>query len=161
MTLAEAAAGSDVSSSRLLAALRRRPLLEGMSRQAWDALTQYGDVAGAERWATHTLALLNANAGVACLAALLRLRGSPATLAKVADHATDVCRHAGATAAIACIETWDRLRASELWSGFCRLAHEAPDCVGLAAANAATILQALGPGGLTDFIALGLKGVAQ
>ena len=124
-------------------------------------MTQHGDAAGAERWATNTLALLNANAGVTCLAALLRLRGSPATLAQVADHATDICRHAGATAAIACIETWDRLRAPELWSGFCRLAHEAPDCVGLAAANAATILQALGPDGLNDFVALGLKGAGR
>ena len=100
-------------------------------------MTLHGDAAGAERWARARLALLNANAGVACLAALLRLRGSPATLAEVADHATDICRHAGATAAIACIETWDRLRAPELWSGFRRLAREAPDCVALAAANAA------------------------
>ena len=161
MTLVEAAAGSQLSSSRLLAALQRRPTLEALSLQAWDAMTQHGDAAGAERWATNTLALLNANAGVTCLAALLRLRGSPATLAQVADHATDICRHAGATAAIACIETWDRLRAPELWSGFCRLAHEAPDCVGLAAANAATILQALGPDGLTDFVALGLKGAGR
>jgi nitric oxide reductase NorD protein len=161
MTLAETAAGSQLSSSRLLAALRRRPALEALALQAWDALTQHGDAAGAERWATNTLALLNANAGVSCIAALLRLRGSPATLAQVADHATDICRRAGATAAIACIETWDRLRAPELWSGFCRLAHEAPDCVGLAAANAATILQALGPGGLNDFVALGLKGAGR
>jgi nitric oxide reductase NorD protein len=161
MTLAEAAPGSQLSSARLLAALRRRPTLEASSLQAWDAMTQQGDAASAERWAMNTLALLNANAGVACIAALLRLHGSPATLAQVAEHATEICRHAGATAAIACIETWDRLRSAELWAGFCRLAHEAPECVGLAAANAATILQALGPDGLTDFVALGLKGAGR
>jgi nitric oxide reductase NorD protein len=115
MTLAEAAAGTQLSSARLLAALRRRPTLEALSLQAWDAMTQQGDAAGAERWATNTLALLNANAGVACLAALLRLRGSPAALAQVADHATDVCRHAGATAAIACIESWERLQGFAGW----------------------------------------------
>ncbi len=82
MTSAEATTDSDTASSRLLAALRRRPTLEALSRQAWDAITLYGDSAGAERWASSTLALLNANAGVACLAALLRLRDNPATLAR-------------------------------------------------------------------------------
>ncbi len=156
MMLAEATAGS-----QLLETLRRRPALQAPSRQAWDALTQCGDAAAAELWAKHVLALLHANAGVACMAALLRLRGDPATLAEVARHVTDICRHAGATAAIACIETWDRLRAPGLWLGFSRLAREAPDCVGLAAANASTILQALGPDGLADFVSLGLKGAGR
>jgi nitric oxide reductase NorD protein len=166
MTLSEAAvapqsSSSQLPSSRLLAALRRRPALEALSLQAWETLTDYGDAAGAELWATNVLSLLNANAGVACLAALLRLRDSPATLAEVAAHVTDICRDAGATAAITCIEAWDRLRVPGLWRGFRRLAHEAPDCVGLAAANAGTILQALGPDSLTDFIALGLKGAGR
>jgi nitric oxide reductase NorD protein len=156
MMLAEATAGS-----QLLEMLRRRPALQVLSRQAWDALTQRGDAAAAELWAKNVLALLHANAGVACMAALLRLRGDPATLADVARHVTDICRHAGATAAIACIEAWDRLRAPGLWPGLSRLAREAPDCVGLAAVNALTILQALGPNGLADFVSLGLKGAGR
>jgi nitric oxide reductase NorD protein len=152
---------SQLPSSCLLASLRRRPALEAPSQQAWDALTRQGDPASAERWAANVLALLNANAGVACLQVLLRLRGDPSMLADVAGHATDICRHSGATAAIACIETWDRLRVPDLWPAFRRLAHEAPDCVGMAAANAGTILQALGPDSLTDFVALGLKGAGR
>ncbi len=79
MTLTEAAA-----SSRLLDMLRRRPALDAVSRQAWDALVRQGDAAGAERWAENVLGLLHANAGTACMAAMLRLRGEPATLAEVA-----------------------------------------------------------------------------
>src|SRR3954452_18477203 len=149
MTLTEAAA-----SSRLLDMLRRRPALDAVSRQAWDALVRQGDTAGAERWAENVLGLLRANAGTACMAAMLRLTGEPATLAEVVLEVTEICRNAGATAAIACIETWDRLREPGLWSGFDRLAREAPDCVTLAAANAPAILQALGPDGLADFVSL-------
>ena len=72
------------------------------------------DAAAAELWAENVLALLHANAGVACVTALLRLRGDPTTLADVAKHVTEICRHAGATAAIACIDAWDRLRAPGL-----------------------------------------------
>jgi nitric oxide reductase NorD protein len=150
-----------VLSSRLLNLLGQRPALEKLSRQAWDALTTQGDTAGAERWAENVLALLHANAGVGCIAALLRLRDSPVALAEVAGHVTDICRNAGATAAIACIETWDRLRAPGLWPGLSRLAREAPDCVAPAATNAPAILQALGSDGLADFVSIGLKSAGR
>ncbi len=148
-------------SVQLLEALRRRQALREPSLRAWDALTIQDDAVAAERWAANVLALLNANAGVACMLALLRLRDTPGVLAEVALHVTDICRHAGATAAIACIDAWEPLRAPGLWSGFRRLAREAPDCVGLAAANAGAILRALGPDGLADFVSLGLKGAGR
>jgi nitric oxide reductase NorD protein len=167
MTLAEAGADAQLAKSPLsrpqlssvwlLDALGRRPALAAPSQQAWDALAQQNDAASAEHWAENVVALLNANAGAACIAALLRLRGTPATLAEVASTVTDICRHAGATATIACIDAWERRRAPGLLSALSRLAREAPDCVGLAAANAGTILNALGPDGLADFVALGLK----
>ena len=85
MTLAEATAGSQLSSSRLLVALRRRPALAGtvaagMGRA--DATRRCGGRGALGR--EHVWRCCNANAGVACLAALLRLRGRPATLAEVA-----------------------------------------------------------------------------
>ncbi|HEY4042561.1 MAG TPA: VWA domain-containing protein, partial [Rhodopila sp.] len=156
MRLAEAAA-----SSRLLDALRRRPALSALSQQAWQTLSEQNDPRGAERWARNVRALLEANAGVACIAALLRLRGDPATLAEVAGQVTDICRHAGAAAAIDCLEAWDRLRVAGLWAGFRRLARESPECVPPAAANAGMILQALGPDGLADFVSVGLKAAAR
>jgi len=150
-----------VASARLAAALQHRPDLEAAFRQAWDALIAQDDAAGGERWADAVLALLNANAGGACLTALLRLRGSAAALAEVAHHAADICRHAAATAAIACIDAWDRLRVPDLWPGLHRLAREADDCVAVAAGNADTIIQAVGGDGFADFVALGLKAAGR
>jgi hypothetical protein len=103
-------------------------------------------------------ALLQANAGAACLAAALRLRGTPAALADAVQGATVICRHAGATQAIACIDAWDRLREPELWSGMIRLAQDAPNCIASAATHAGTVLQAVGPDGFANFVALGLRG---
>jgi nitric oxide reductase NorD protein len=145
----------------VLAELRRRPALDTVALQAWDAMAAQHDPAQAERWADGVSALLHANAGVACLAALLRLRGAAAVLADAAHAVTEICRHAGATPAIACIDAWDRLRAPGLWSGLVHLAREAPDCVATAAANAGPILQAVGPDGFANFVALGLRGTGR
>jgi nitric oxide reductase NorD protein len=119
------------------------------------------DKAQADRWADGVHALLYANAGIACLAALLRLRGAAAELADAAHAVTDICRHAGATPAIACMDAWDRLRAPGLWSGWVHLAGEAPDCVATAAASAGSILQAVGSDGFAGFVALGLRGTGR
>ena len=145
----------------VLADLRRRPALDAVVRQAWDAMAAQHDPAQADRWADGVQSLLHANAGVACLAALLRLRGAAATLADAAHAVTDICRHAGATPAIACMDAWDRLRAPGLWSGLVHLAREAPDCVAAAAANAGPILQAVGSDGFANFVALGLRGAGR
>jgi Mg-chelatase subunit ChlD len=149
------------ASARLLSALQRRPPLDTLSREALDALATQGDTANAERWAEAVLALLHANAGVACLGAALRLRGEPATLADVVEHATSMCRHAGASAALLCLDMWSRLKTNAVWPGLARLAAEAPDCVAPAVANAGTILQAVGADGFSDFVALGLKSTGR
>ena len=149
------------ASTRLLSALAARPVLAGLSRQAWEAVAAQNDPAHAERWAAGVLALLHANAGTACLGAVLRLRGRPAALAELADHATTICRHAGAQAAIVCVEVWGRLHEPALWPGLSRLAREAPDCVAAAALHAATVLQAVGAEGYSDFVALGLKATGR
>lgn len=143
--------------ARLASALRARPGLQAAYRQAWERLLAQNDAAGRERWASGALALLHANAGAVCLTTLFRLQGEAATLADVAEHAADICRHAGAAAATACIEAWDRVRTPGLWPGFCRLAREAEDCVAAAAGHAATIVEAMGGDGFASFVALGLK----
>jgi len=154
-TLAPAGA---TASSRVAAALRRRPPLDATFRQAWADLTARSTEAHAERWAEGVLSLLHANAGPACLATLLRLRGDALALAEAARHATSICRHAGARGAIACIEAWDRQqRSSGLWPGFVRLAEEAPACVAMAAGNAGAIIRAGGAEGFAGFVAMGLK----
>jgi hypothetical protein len=145
---------ADTAASRLHAALRGRPA-EVPFRQAFAAVAAHGEPAVAERWADGVLAVLHANAGTACLTALLRLRGRPDELAEAAWHTAEICRHAGAAAAIAGIAAWDVLRVAELWPGLVRIAREAAGCVVPAAANAGTILQATG--GFADFVALGLK----
>ncbi len=146
---------------RLLAALRGRAGLDPLAQTAWGAVVAQGDAAGAARWADAVLALLHANAGAACLGAMLRLRGPAAALAEAAEHATDICRHAGAAPTIACLDTWDRLRVGGLWPGFCRLAREAPDVLAPATANAAAIVGAVGGEGFADFVALGLKAAGR
>ncbi|HQT79044.1 MAG TPA: hypothetical protein PLD10_18480, partial [Rhodopila sp.] len=153
---------ADVDTSPpVLAELARRPSLEALSRQAWAAIAAQDDPVNAWRWADGMRALLHANAGLACLAALLRLRGKPADLADAAHAATAICRHAGATQAIACIDAWDRLRAPGLWPGWTRLAHDAPDCIAAAAANAGAVLEAVGSDGFVNFVALGLHGAGR
>lgn len=144
--------------TELLAALADRPALLEPARQASDALAGQP---GAERWAAAVLALLHANAGAACLTALLRLRDEAAALEAVAEHVTDIVRQAGAAAAVAGIEAWARLREPALWPQLRRLAHEAPDCVALLAANAGAVLRSRGPDGLGDFVLLGLKAAGR
>jgi nitric oxide reductase NorD protein len=144
-----------------LAELLRRPALQEPAREAWDALAGQGDAASLTRWTDAVLALLHANAGTACLSALLRLRERPEALAGMAECVTDICRHAGSGAALACIEAWAGLRAPALWPALRRLGREAPDCVAPAARHAGTILAAVGQDRFGDFVALGLKATSQ
>jgi nitric oxide reductase NorD protein len=153
------------ASAALLDALQRRPALAVTGRQAWEALQHQADGDAAERWAEGVLDLLHANAGVVCLTAFLRLQGSAGRLADVARDVAEVCRDAGASAAVAAIEAWaalpSRAEASDLWPGLRRLAREAPDCVPLAAGHAGRIMTAVGRQGFSAFVALGLKSAGR
>jgi nitric oxide reductase NorD protein len=140
-----------------LAMLLHRSALQNPAREAWDALAGRSDAASLTRWTDAVLALLHANAGTACLSALLRLRDRPEALADMAECVTDICRHAGSGAALACIDAWVGLRPSALWPALRRLAREAPDCVAPACRHAGAIVAAMGPDGFGDFVALGLK----
>ena len=144
-----------------LAEVLRRPALQDPAREAWDAVAAQGDAANLARWADAVLAFSRANAGVACTAALLRLRDRPEALALIAESVTDICRHAGASAALTCIEACVSLRAPTLWPALRRLAREAPDCVAVAVRHAGTVIAAVGQDGFSDFVSLGLKGTGH
>lgn len=153
------------ASTALLAALQRRPGLAVTGQQAWEAILRQGDSAAAERWAEAVQDLMQANAGVVCLTACLRLQGPAAELADMARNAAAVCRDAGASAAVAAIEAWAALpgtgHGADLWPGLRRLAREAPDCVSLAAGHAGRIMAAVGRQGFSAFVALGLKSAGR
>jgi nitric oxide reductase NorD protein len=149
------------ASTALSNALGRRPGLAATGDEALHALLRQGDVAAAERWAEAVLDLLHANAGVVCLTAFLRLEGSAAMLADVARDVAEVCRHAGAGAAVAAIAAWAPDHGADLWPGLCRLAREAPDCVPLAAGHAGRIMAAVGGQGFSAFVALGLRSAGR
>lgn len=156
MMLADATA-----SSNLLSVIRRRPALDALGQSAYEAIAAQGDPDLTERWAEAVLALIQANAGIACISAMLRLRGPGKALGEIADFAVEVCRHAGSAATNACLDTWDRLRAESLWPGFVRLAREAPESLSLATKNAASIIDAVGGDGFLDFVAVGLKAAGR
>jgi Mg-chelatase subunit ChlD len=149
------------ASAALLDALQRRPGFAATGREAWEAMLRQGDGAAAERWAEGVLDLLHANAGTVCLTAFLRLRGTAGRLADVARDVAEVCRHAGAAAAVAAIDAWAADPGSDLWPGLRRLAREAPDCVPLAAGHAGRIMAAVGRQGFAAFVALGLKSAGR
>ena len=144
--------------TRLLALLASRPALEVLAREAW---ARVQDEPAAASWAEAVSGLLHASAGGTCIAAVLRLRGPAARLAEAARQTTEVCLHAGASAATACVELWDRLREDGLWPGLTRLAREAPDCLGVAVREAPLIVNAVGGDGFADFVAVGLKAAGR
>lgn len=145
------------SADRLLFALRGRGALEEAALAAWRRVSSLGDSAAAEVWAAGALALLTANAGSSCLTVFFRLDGNPAALGRAGKEAAALCREVGAAATIATLETWERLGRPLWWSPMLRLAREAPDCVATALATASTVLEAGGPQGFAEFIAVGLK----
>jgi nitric oxide reductase NorD protein len=149
------------ASAALLDTLQRRPGLAATGLPAWESILGQGDGAAAEHWAAGVLDLLHANAGVVCLTAFLRLRGTAGTLADVARDVAEICRHAGASAAVAALDAWAPDQGSDLWPGLRRLAREAPDCVPLAAGHAGRIIAAVGRQGFAAFVALGLKSAGR
>lgn len=128
------------------------------------------DPAAGEAWAAAALELAAVNAGPASLAAFWRatLECAPVQLAPLcagARAAAEICRHAGARACLAALQTLPvalRLAGPDggWWHGLIRLAREAPACVGAIASRVETLL-AEGDGlAFADFVAAGLKATA-
>ncbi len=150
--------------------LRGRDALREPFRAAARHIAEKGGPDGAAAWSQALLDLLTANAGSDCILAFLRLSATtpPAridALPGVGAAAAAICRHAGGSAAQACVEA--AIRAGDhpgpwppgpgWWPGFIRLAQHAPDCVALLAERADAVFRATGAPGFTAFVAAGLK----
>jgi nitric oxide reductase NorD protein len=160
-----------------LASVRRLVRDRAVLRPGYDQVTPRIarlDEALAGEWARATMELSLVNAGPACIAAFWR---AAMNVDATGSHlvvtsgfaAAEICRAAGAKAALACLEqlpTALRLTKSDpasltaWWQGLGRLAREAPVLV---AGTMRHIDRLLGNGGATfaDFVAVGLKATAR
>ena len=115
-------------------------------------------------WAAATLGLSDVNAGVACIEAFWRLDPPDPT----AGHAAaEICRHAGARAALACLQVLPVARRLAgpagiplWWKAMTRLAREAPQHVQPVTAQLGHHLSLGDAAGFNDFVAAGLKATA-
>ena len=116
-----------------------------------------------QQWADATLALSDVNAGIGCIEAFWRL--DPIDPAAGRAAAT-LCRHAGARAALACLQALPVARRclgvgglTVWWHAMTRLALEAPSLVQPVAGRLEKLLVA-DASAFMDFIAAGLKATA-
>src|SRR5271154_5772396 len=131
----------DRAVTRLHHLIRQRDTLRGAFRDYWEAISAGAADADLDRWAEGSLELAFVNAGPHCQLAYLRMSADLKSalalrdLADFAHAAADICRGAGAQAALACLQAlpgaWRRLTTAgdiALWSrGLMRLAREAPE----------------------------------
>ena len=161
----------DRAVTRLHHLIRHRDALRIPFRDCWTVISADATDADLDRWAEGSLELAFVNAGPECQLAFWRtsvdLR-SELTLNGLADFAhaaADICRGAGAQAALACLQALPvahrRLPSVgdiALWSrGLIRMAREAPESVVAVASRTDIILQACDSSGFETFIATGLK----
>ena len=146
----------DRAVTRLHHLIRHRDALRIVFRDHWHAISDGAADADLDRWAEGSLELAFVNAGPECQLAFWRMSvdlKSELSLNNLADfaHATaDICRGAGAQAALACLQALPvaqrRLPSTAdiaLWSrGLVRLAREAPESVVAVASRTDIILQA-------------------
>src|ERR1700722_18489979 len=161
----------DRAVTRLHHLIRHREALRGPFQDCWAALSAGAEDAVLERWSEAALELAFVNAGPDCQLAFWRISSElkPALslneLADCAHAAADICRGAGAQAALASLQALPvaqrRLPSSAeiaLWArGLIRLAREAPESVVAVASRTDMILQACDAPGFETFIASGLK----
>lgn len=157
--------------ARLHWLVRHRDALRSGFERAWRRLPKH-DAAALEDWASAAVELIEVNAGPACqLAFWSASAGGMASLrlqAASGRGAAAVCRHAGARAALACLEALpgamgaagqeEALR--RWWQGMERLAREAADCVAPAARHTERLLADRSGRAFADFVAAGLKAYA-
>jgi hypothetical protein len=102
---------SDGAVRRLHGLMRQRETLRPLFRLAWDNLAARFDADELEGWAAGVLDLADVNAGPSCLVAFWQLsRDHPtergiAPLTVAAQTSANICRHAGAQAPAATLNT--------------------------------------------------------
>ena len=165
--LAAASPPADAT-TRLHRLVRHRDLLRASFQRTWQLLPK-GDPPALDEWASAAIELIEVNAGPACQLAFWSASGagqaSLPLLALSGRAAAEICRHAGARAALACLQALpgatgaaggaEALRA--WWRGLERLAREAAECVPLVAAHAETLLADRRGVAFAHFVAAGLK----
>ena len=161
----------DRAVTRLHHQIRQRDALRIAFRDLWHAISAGAADADLDRWAEGSLELAFVNAGPECQLAYWRMSvdlKSELTLKNLADFAhaiADICRAAGAQAALACLQALPiaqrRLSTAgdiAVWSrGLVRLAREAPESVVAVVSRTEIILQDCDSSGFETFIATGLK----
>jgi nitric oxide reductase NorD protein len=162
---------SDGAVRRLDGLMRQREALRPLFRLAWDNLAARLDADELESWAAGVLDLADVNAGPSCLVAFWQLSRDHPTeqgivpLIVAAQTSANICRHAGAQAAAATLNsvavTGKILGAgrglSRWWRAMDDLAQHAPESVAAAAARMAEILGAGDVYAFESFVAAGLK----
>lgn len=160
---------ADTSVTSLHRMVRDRPVLQAGFHQVWRRLADC-DPAALEDWAAATLGLAAVNAGPACLETFWRatLECGPERLDQLCASvraAAETCRHAGARASLATLQTLpvamrlagDGTGLAGWWHGLNRLAREAPSLVAATASRVETLLAAGDGLAFADFVAAGLK----
>jgi nitric oxide reductase NorD protein len=161
----------DRAVTRLHHLIRHRESLRPAFRDYWAVISAGAGDAELDRWAEGSLELAFVNAGPECQLAFWRMSAelkSELTLNELADFAhaaADICRGAGAQAALACLQSLPvaRRRLSSaadiaLWArGLVLLAREAPESVVAVASRTDMILQDCDSAGFETFITTGLK----
>jgi nitric oxide reductase NorD protein len=162
---------SDGAVRRLHGLMRQRETLRPLFRLAWDNLAARFDADELEGWAAGVLDLADVNAGPSCLVAFWQLsRDHPtergiAPLTVAAQTSANICRHAGAQAAAATLNSvavaGKILGAgpglSRWWRAMDDLAQRAPESIAAAATRMAEILGAGDVYAFESFVAAGLK----
>lgn len=169
---APAATAHGNAAARLHQLVRHRDALRSGFERAWRRLPK-DDAAALEDWAAAALELAEVNAGPACQLAFWSVAaGGMVSLRMQAVSgrgAAAVCRHAGARAALACLEALPSAMGASggdeasrrWWQGLERLAREAADCVAPAARHAQRLLADRSGRVFADFVASGLKAYAK
>ncbi len=157
--------------ARLHELARQREELRGPLSEALRRLADC-DEPLLQAWEAATLELVDVNAGPACIVAFWRAT-DPAFLHSAAAGgraAASICRHAGARAALAFLETLpialqltntDSAALAAWWQGVDRLAREAPSVVAGTVRRIETVLAGGDGLGFVDFVAAGLKATAK
>ena len=168
---ASAVAAYGDAAARLHRLVRHRDALRSGFERAWRRLPKH-DAAALEDWAAAALELIEVNAGPACQLAFWNAAAGGLSLrlqAASGRAAAAVCRHAGARAALACLEALPSAMGAagqdealrRWWQGLERLAREAADCVAPTARHAERLLADRRGRVFADFVAVGLKAYAR
>lgn len=154
--------------------MNQRDALRPLFHAVWNELAQHFRYADLEAWSASVLKLVQVNAGAACLIAFwdfsrtVSKQKKVASLVIAAEGAAEICRRAGAEAAIAALKAFpiaSRLLDTDLlwarwWAAMRTLASKEPDAVSLITSHMTEILSSGSIDTFENFIAAGLRASA-